>query len=207
MNCFAVHRFVRPQLREINHTSAIWLHSFLFLLVFFDSQARISLLGEVDRASPVDNQWRRGAAIAGFRTCCSEAGSSCVKFPPNRELSEPIGRLGHPCSYHQGYAPEDDPGSFIGEDWGEGALGVEAFQEPTENHNDCVDNDNYRVPLISQEQAYANHGLQMNQVAASIDDPGTTAPLPTRETRWGPPGGSQEQGPSPCRATPGDTRR
>ena len=90
---------MRPQLREINHTSAIRLHSFLFLLVFFDSQARISLLGEVDRASPVDNQRRRGAATAGFRTCCSEAESSCVKFPPNQELSEPFGRSGHPSSY------------------------------------------------------------------------------------------------------------
>ena len=37
--------------REFNHTSAIWLHPFVFLLVFFDSQAGISLLGEVDRAS------------------------------------------------------------------------------------------------------------------------------------------------------------
>jgi hypothetical protein len=34
--------------------------------VFFDLQARISLLGEVGRATPVDNLRRRGAAIAGF---------------------------------------------------------------------------------------------------------------------------------------------
>ena len=88
-----------------------------------------------------------------------------------------------PRMMDQEYAPEDDPGSFIGEDWGEGALGAEAFQEPTENYNDRAGNDNYRVPLISQEQAYANHGLQMNQVAASIDDPGTAAPVPPRETR------------------------
>ena len=53
--------------REINHSSVNWLHSSLFLLVFFDSQARISLLGEVNYATPVDNQRRRGAAIAGFR--------------------------------------------------------------------------------------------------------------------------------------------
>jgi len=71
-----------------------WLRSFLFLLVFFDSQAGISLLGEVNRATPVDNQRRRGAAIAGFGTCCSEAGSICVKPPPNRRLSEPLGRSG-----------------------------------------------------------------------------------------------------------------
>jgi hypothetical protein len=42
------------------------LHFSLFLLVFFDSQARISLLGEVGRAMLVDNLRRRGAAIAGF---------------------------------------------------------------------------------------------------------------------------------------------
>jgi hypothetical protein len=36
------------------------------LLVFFDSQAMISLLGEVGRATPVDNLRRRGAVIAGF---------------------------------------------------------------------------------------------------------------------------------------------
>jgi hypothetical protein len=35
--------------REFNHTSVIWLRSFSFLLVFFDSQARISLRGEVNR--------------------------------------------------------------------------------------------------------------------------------------------------------------
>ena len=67
--------------------------------MFFDSQAGISLLGEVNRATPVDNQRRRGAAIAGFGTCCSEAGSICVKPPPNRELPEPFGRSGHPSSH------------------------------------------------------------------------------------------------------------
>ena len=64
-----------------------------------------------------------------------------------------------PRMMDQGYAPEDNPGSFIREEWGEGALGVEAFQEPTENHDGHTGNGNYRVPLISQEQAYANHGL------------------------------------------------
>ena len=42
--------------REINHTFAIWLRSFLFLLVFFVAQARISLLGEVNLVrDSVDN--------------------------------------------------------------------------------------------------------------------------------------------------------
>ena len=32
-----------------------------------------------------------------------------------------------PRMMDQEYTPEDDPGSFVGEDWEEGALGVEAF--------------------------------------------------------------------------------
>ena len=67
MNSFVVHRFVRPQLREINQSSAIWLFSFLFLLVFFVAQAVISLLGEVNQIRvSVDNQRSCGAKIAGF---------------------------------------------------------------------------------------------------------------------------------------------
>ena len=62
--------------------------------MFFDSQARISLLGEVNRLRTVDNLRRRGAAIAGFRTCRSEAGSNCVVPPPNRKYPEPVGRSG-----------------------------------------------------------------------------------------------------------------
>ena len=38
-----------------------------------------------------------------------------------------------PRMMDQEYTPEDDPGSFLGEDWEEGMLEVEAFQEPTEN--------------------------------------------------------------------------
>ena len=43
--------------------------STVFLIVFFDSHAGISLRGEVNRVCTVDNQRRRGAAIAGFRSC------------------------------------------------------------------------------------------------------------------------------------------
>jgi hypothetical protein len=59
---------VRPQLCEINHSSAIWLHSFVFLRVFSIRRQGLSLLGEVDRATPVDNQRVHGAAIAGFQS-------------------------------------------------------------------------------------------------------------------------------------------
>ena len=66
-NNFAVHRFVRPQLHEFNHSSAIWLRSFLFLLVFFIAQAGISLLGEVNLIHDlVDNQRSYGAKITWF---------------------------------------------------------------------------------------------------------------------------------------------
>ena len=52
---------------EINHTSAIWLLSFLFLLVFFVAQVGINLLGEVNRIRvSVDNQRSCGAKIIGF---------------------------------------------------------------------------------------------------------------------------------------------
>ena len=100
-----------------------------------------------------------------------------------------------PRMMDQGFASMDDPCSFIGEDWGEGALGAEAFQEPMENHDGHTGNGNYRVPLTSQEQAYANHGLQMNQVAAPIDEPVMAAPVSTRETRWGRREGARSKAP------------
>jgi hypothetical protein len=56
----------------LNHSSAVVtlilvLCSFEFLLVFFVSQAGISLLGEVNRiVTTVDNQRSCGAKIAGF---------------------------------------------------------------------------------------------------------------------------------------------
>jgi hypothetical protein len=53
--------------REINHSSAIWLLSFLFLLVFFVAQAGISLLVKVNRIRVlVDNQRSCGGKIARF---------------------------------------------------------------------------------------------------------------------------------------------
>ena len=66
-NSFAVHRFVRPQLCEVNHSSANRLLSSLFLLVFLIAQVGISLIGEVNLVRDlVDNQRSCGAKIAGF---------------------------------------------------------------------------------------------------------------------------------------------
>ena len=66
-----------------------------------------------------------------------------------------------PRMIDQEYALEDDPGSFLEPGWEEEALEAEAFQESPErvvsltNH---AGDDSYMVPLISLEQAYANHG-------------------------------------------------
>ena len=58
---------MRPQHREINHSSVIWLFSFFFFLVFFVAQAGVSLLGEVNLVRDlVDNHRSYGAKIAGF---------------------------------------------------------------------------------------------------------------------------------------------
>jgi hypothetical protein len=84
-NSFAVSRFVSSQLCELIMHLQFWLHSSLFLLVFFDSQARISLLGKVSHARLVDNLRRCGAVIVVFGTCCLEAGSNFVAIPPNRD--------------------------------------------------------------------------------------------------------------------------
>lgn len=92
---FAVHRFVRPQLVSLiihpcklccilfcsclcssirRQGLAFWVRSIML--------ARLITLGDVV------------LRLRGFGSCCSEAGSSCVKSPPNRELSEPFGRSG-----------------------------------------------------------------------------------------------------------------
>ena len=112
-----------------------------------------------------------------------------------------------PRMMNQEYTPEDDPGSFLGSGWEEEALGAEAFQEPPESpSNHAVDN-SYRVPLISQGQAYANHESQVNQVTAPGDGSGMAVPVQPGEAHWGLRGRSQEQGPSPRRMEQGVARR
>ena len=67
-----------------------------------------------------------------------------------------------PRMMDQEYTPEDDPGTFLEPGWEEETLEVEAFQEPPGSLADHAGDNSYRVPLISQEQAYANHGSQVN---------------------------------------------
>ena len=112
-----------------------------------------------------------------------------------------------PRMMDQEYTPEDDPGSFLEPGWEEETLEVEAFQEPPGNLTDHAGDNSYRVPLISQEQAYANHGSQEDQVTAADGGPSLTAPLPPGGAHWGPQGRSPRQGPSPHRMEQGVTQR
>ena len=107
----------------------------------------------------------------------------------------------------QEYTPEDGPGSFVGEGWEEGALGAEAFQELPGNHHGHVCDDHYRVPLIPQEQAYANHESQEEQIAATASGPNSTAPLAAGGSRWWLQERGREPGPSPRHAKLEDNRR
>jgi hypothetical protein len=92
---------VRPQLCEINHSSAIWLHSFVFLLVFSICRQGLSLLGEVDRATPVDNQRSRGAVIAGFRAELFGSRIELCRDSTKSRVIRTFRKIGNPSS-HQG---------------------------------------------------------------------------------------------------------
>jgi hypothetical protein len=78
----------------------IVLHSLLFLLVFFDSQVRISLLGEVNRVCTVDNLRRRGAAIAGFRIVLFGSRIDLCQVSTQSLIIGTFRKIGHP-SPHQ----------------------------------------------------------------------------------------------------------
>ena len=54
------------------------------------------------------------------------------------------------------------------------------FQEPQESLVDRAGGSDYRVPLIPQEQAYANHGSQEVQVVAADGCPNPAASYPSR---------------------------
>jgi hypothetical protein len=90
---------VRPQLCEISHSSAIWLHSFVFLHVFSIQRQGLSLLGEVDRATPVDNQRGRGAAIVGFRAKLFGSRIELCRDPTKSRVIRTFRKIGNPSSH------------------------------------------------------------------------------------------------------------
>src|SRR3954471_15718021 len=70
---------------------------------------------------------------------------------------------------------------------------AELFQEPWDSSAGRAGGDDYRVPLISQEQAYANHGSQEVQVATASNCPAPTVSYPSGGGRRG----LQERGGDP----------
>jgi hypothetical protein len=93
---------MRPQLREINHSSAFWLHSFVFLRVFSIRRQGLSLLGEVDRATPVDNQRGRGTTITGFRTELFGSRIELCRDSTKSRVIKTFQKIGNPSSHQKG---------------------------------------------------------------------------------------------------------
>ena len=56
------------------------------------------------------------------------------------------------------FALEEDHGSFLGPGWEEETPEAEPFQKPQGGLANHASGNIYQVLLISQEQAYANHG-------------------------------------------------
>ena len=77
---------------------------------------------------------------------------------------------------------------------------AEPFQEPQGSLNNRAGGSSYRVPLIPQEQAYANHGSQEVQFTIAEGCPSSAASLPPGGAHWGLQERGQEPGPSPWRA-------
>ena len=59
-----------------------------------------SLLGEVNRATPVDNQRRRGAAIAGFRIVLFGSRIDLCLVSTKSRVTRTFRKIGNPCSYY-----------------------------------------------------------------------------------------------------------
>ena len=108
-----------------------------------------------------------------------------------------------PRMMDQEYTLEDDPGSFLRPGWKEEALGAEAFQEPPESPADHAVDNRYRVPLIPQEQAYANHESQGDQVTTAAGGPNSATSFPPGGSRWGLQERGREPDPSPRRTEQG----
>ena len=103
----------------------------------------------------------------------------------------------------RGYMREEDHGSFLGSGWEEEVPEAELFQEPHGSLDNRASGSNYRVPLIPQEQAYANHGSQEVQVVAADGCPSAAISLPSGGGHWGQQERGREPGSSPRHAEQG----
>ena len=93
----------------------------------------------------------------------------------------------------QEHPHESEQGSLLSPSWGDEAPEAEPFQEPRDGPTGHAGGKDYRVPLILQEQAYANHGSQEVQVATARSCPAPTVSYPSGGGRRG----LQERGRDP----------
>ena len=98
-----------------------------------------------------------------------------------------------PLMMDQGHPHESEQGSLLSPSWGDEAPEAEPFQEPRDGPTGHAGGNDYRVPLILQEQAYANHGSQEVQVATASSCPAPTVSYPSGGGRRG----LQERGRDP----------
>ena len=85
----------------------------------------------------------------------------------------------------QGHPRKGEQGSLLSPSWGDEAPEAELFQEPRDGPARHAGSDDYRVPLIPQEQAYTNHGSQEVQVATASSCPAPTVSYPLGGGRRG----------------------
>ena len=90
-----------------------------------------------------------------------------------------------PHMMDQGHPREGEQGSLLSPSWGDEAPEAEPFQEPRDGPTGHAGGNDYRVPLIPQEQAYANHGSQEVQVTTASSSPAPTVSYPSGGGRRG----------------------
>nr|XP_020187474.1 uncharacterized protein LOC109773188 [Aegilops tauschii subsp. strangulata] len=101
------------------------------------------------------------------------------------------------------YMPGEGPNSFPEPGWAGGTPKAGVFHESPEGFADPFSDDDGGVQPISREQAYANHGLQVNQTTTAVEDPRAVAPPPAGVVHWGLRGRGPEPGPPPRRTKQG----
>ena len=83
-----------------------------------------------------------------------------------------------PHMMDQGHPREGEQGSLLSPSWGDEAPEAELFQGPRDGPTSHAGGNDYRVPLIPQEQANTNRGSQEVQVAAASSCPAPAVSYP-----------------------------
>ena len=112
-----------------------------------------------------------------------------------------------PHMMDQGHPREGEQGSLLSPSWVDEAPEAELFQEPQDGPTGHAGSDDYRVPLIPEEQAYANHGSQEVQVATTSSCPAPAASYPSGGGHRGLQGRGRDPTSPPRRSEQGVPRR